>query len=654
MRGWLLLSVLPLVAQGQEAADTVYRQEHLREVIIIASNDIHHERQPKPLGSVEEYLASAEHLNLIRRGAYGWEPAINHMTTERISVTIEGMKIFHACTDNMDPVTSYVETGNLSEVSIGSGFGGSPFAANSIGGSLDMRLKKTGFCGRGWEASAGLGYETNGKGEVANLGVAYSGEAVYFTGGVSSRLADNYQAGGGEEVRYSQYGKRNVFANAGVLLGERHTIEGTLIYDRAVDVGYPALAMDVAKAQAVITSLSYRVGGWETKVYFNDIVHIMDDSDREEVAIHMDMPGYSRTGGVYSLLEWEAGRHRMEVNVDGYMNRSSAEMVMYPADEAEKPMFMYTWPDARTFYTGMYGSDEYVFDMRHSLRLSGRLSLQREGINDFGVKVLKGFYGDVEPYRRRVNGNVSASYRYRLPRFELSLSAGYGTRAPSVSEAYGFFLFNTFDAYDYIGNPKLDNEGSWETSLSTEWKPVSTLKVRFEASHFYFNRYILGRLSTYSPMTIGSRGVKVYRNIAHANLLNTSLTVDYRFLRSFGVNARVEWCLAEDEEGEPLPLMPPLMGEGWLSYRRGDFSARAGVSWAGCRTRPAVGYGEDKTAAYVLTGLSGGYDFHLGRKTVTLRGGVENLFDVRYSTYADWKNIPRKGRSLYMHLAFTP
>ena len=59
---------------------------------------------------------------------------------ERTSITIDGMKIFCACTDKMDPVTSYVEIENLSQMHIGSGIGGNPFATNSIGGSLDMKL----------------------------------------------------------------------------------------------------------------------------------------------------------------------------------------------------------------------------------------------------------------------------------------------------------------------------------------------------------------------------------------------------------------------------------------------------------------------------------------------------------------------------------
>ena len=35
----------------------------------------------------------------------------------------------------------------------------------------------------------------------------------------------------------------------------------------------------------------------------------------------------------------------------------------------------------------------------------------------------------------------------------------------------------------------------------------------------------------------------------------------------------------------------------------------------------------------------------------TLRAGIENLLDKRYTSYADWCDIPQKGRNFYMNLS---
>ena len=62
----------------------------------------------------------------------------------------------------MDPVTSYVESGNLQSISLNSGLSGNPQSTGNIGGSLDLRLRKVGFDADRFSGNASAGYETNG------------------------------------------------------------------------------------------------------------------------------------------------------------------------------------------------------------------------------------------------------------------------------------------------------------------------------------------------------------------------------------------------------------------------------------------------------------------------------------------------------------
>ena len=61
----------------------------------------------------------------------------------------------------------------------------------------------------------------------------------------------------------------------------------------------------------------------------------------------------------------------------------------------------------------------------------------------------------------------------------------------------------------------------------------------------------------------------------------------------------------------------------------------------------AAKYGEQPAAAYAVCNLSASYHW----SGITLRGSVENVFDKAYATYADWNDIPQKGRNIYMNLA---
>ncbi|MFC5048888.1 TonB-dependent receptor plug domain-containing protein [Aquimarina hainanensis] len=72
---------------------------------------------------------------MIKRGKLCLGASLNNMTTDRLSITIDGMQIYGACTDKMDPVTSYVDVSNLEKVTVYSGQEGAE-NTNTIGGEL--------------------------------------------------------------------------------------------------------------------------------------------------------------------------------------------------------------------------------------------------------------------------------------------------------------------------------------------------------------------------------------------------------------------------------------------------------------------------------------------------------------------------------------
>src|SRR5690625_7309573 len=95
---------------------------------------------------------------MIKRGAYAWEPMLQGMSSERSVLTIDGMRIYGACTDKMDPITSYVEITNLSKVNIQNAQAGSEHGA-TVAGSFDLVRKKEGFR-RSEERRVGKEYRT--------------------------------------------------------------------------------------------------------------------------------------------------------------------------------------------------------------------------------------------------------------------------------------------------------------------------------------------------------------------------------------------------------------------------------------------------------------------------------------------------------------
>jgi iron complex outermembrane receptor protein len=639
-------------------SDTVTTQkaQNLDEVVIVSEAGRGRKRSVKgQVASIDEHLSELKNVSLVRRGSYAWEPVVNNMQTERLSTTIDGMKIFYACTDKMDPVTSYVESGNLQSISLNSGLDGNPQATGNIGGSLDLKLRKAGFDSDAFHASASAGHEWNGHVQVYGADAALSSHRTYLNAGAFYRHADNYKVGGGDELQFSQFQKVNVFTNAGLRLAEKDMLEATFIFDRATDVGYPALNMDVAKAEGLITSLSYkhlfRKASWETKAYYNHITHEMDDTKRPDVEIHMDMPGDSWTAGVYSLLTTSHKQHDVALNYDLYYNRLFADMTMYPGGAA--PMYMVTWPDVGTLNTGVALTDNISITHNQSLRLSAKVAWQQQKLNnEEGYHALKVFFPGMTDAYHQTTGRIAANYQFSVLNSQLSIGAGWGSRAPTVTEAYGYYLNNTFDQYDYIGNPSLKNESAVELNGAAKFSILNS-QFSIDGNVFLFSNYIIGQFETrLSPMTVGAEGVKVYGNISHATIANVSLSWDWQITEHLRWNKKVSYSSGRDADGDALPLISPISWQSEWIYQHQRFQAQATIKGNARQSNYGDKYGETAAKAWTIVSLAASYQFSILHSQFSIRAGIENLFDKQYATYADWNHIPQKGRNIYMNLTF--
>ena len=641
-----------------QEADSLKTKE-LKEVLVVGTKAALHEKQTKTLATLDEFLQKSTKVDLIKRGAYAWEPIINGMATERTVVTIDGMRIFGACTDKMDPVTSYVEVSNLSEATISSGQQGSCHG-NTIGGSIDLKRSQRQFTNAGWEFFVNSGYETNNRQKIIGSAINYADSLFYVDTDVMFRDAENYKAGNDKEIQFSQFRKLNLSATSGYRLASNKNIEASVIFDRATNVGYPALPMDVSLAEALITSVKFnykpnleQIDNWETKLYFNTITHTMDDTKRPVVPIHMDMPGWSDTYGFYSKVNGKYKKHQFLANLNSFYNRSVAEMTMYPSDPNENLMFMYTWPDVRTLYAGIYLEDNFEINCHSNLKFTTNLGFHNNNVaSDFGLQSLQIFYPEMKASNSRFLKSFSTNYFYNKDGISYGFGMGYGERAPSVSEGYGFYLYNSFDGFDYIGNPNLKNEKSLEGNANIGFKNAKW-QTKLSASYFHIYDYIIGIPdASIAPMTIGANGVKIYTGLDYATILSSDFTVSYQLSDAWIWKGQFVYNLGKDNENNGLPFMSPFNYMTSIGFRPGKFSSELQLKGNATQTEYNAFYGEDKTPDYAIVNANFGYKFTFEKSKMMLNMGVENMFDANYTTYTDWNNLPRMGRNVFMNLMF--
>ncbi|MBP2618407.1 TonB-dependent receptor plug domain-containing protein [Chryseobacterium jejuense] len=607
--------------------------------------------------SVDEFLASSDKISFIKRGAYAWEPLLNNMSTERSVVTIDGMRIFGACTDKMDPVTSYLESNNLSGIDIKSGQEGSLHGA-TVAGSIDLKRKSTPFgLEKKWNGTYQTGFEFNNK-QFFNLGnISYSGNKLVVDGSISFRRAENYYDGNDVEVNHSQYNKFNTGIGITYKTSPLSSVRVDAIFDMAKNVGFPALTMDLWLSRAMITSASYRqlfkegwVKSWDTKIYYNTIEHYMDDTRRPENLVHMDMPGWSTTYGLVSSINLKKERYTSAIELNMYNNTSIAEMRMYPQDRKNRTMFAYSWPWVTTRFAGLSMNNNWEISDKSRLSFGGSL-----GLNENESKYVEFnwiFHPGAPQQKTRVLPSLHAGYQLTENHFSFSVGTGYGHRAPSVSEGYGYYIYNSFDRYDYIGNPDLKNEISYETNASAGFKNEK-MSIEAKVNYFYIQNYIIGKIvSLGSPMNYQSVGVKAYTSLDHATLFNMALNASYSILPELHWKGTLTYARGRDDNGKNLPFIRPLSYLTSLHFTHHNLGVQTSVNGDFIQRNYSPEYGEDKTPVYAVWNFSVNYTFNIQKLKTVFQLGAENLLNKYYSTYADWGNIPRMGRNIYTSLQF--
>lgn len=613
------------------------------------------ETEMKMAVSVDDFLSSLDNISFIKRGAYAWEPLLNNMSTERSTLTIDGMHVFGACTDKMDPITSYLESNNLSAIDIKSGQEGSLHGA-TVAGSIDLKRKSTPFSlEKKWNGAYQSGFEFNNK-QFFNLGnISYSSSKFVADGSISYRKAANYYDGNDKEVNHSQYKKFNSSVGLAYKTTALSSVRVDAIFDMAKDVGFAALPMDLSLSRALITSASYKqlfeeglVRVVDTKIYFNTIEHYMDDTTRPENLVHMDMPGWSTTYGLISKANLKKNNYSSEIQLNAYDNLSIAEMRMYPQDRSKRTMFAYSWPWVTTRYGGLSMNNVWDISEKSELHLGGSL-----GVNYNYSKYAEFnwiFHPGTPQEKTRFLSSLHAGYNLNIDDFNFSVGTGYGHRAPSVSEGYGYYIYNSFDRYDYIGNPDLKNEISYEANASTGFKK-ERLSVQGKINYFYIQNYIIGKvLSMGSPMNYQSVGVKSYTSLDYAKLLNMSMNVSYDVLEHLHWKGMLTYARGMNNKGGNLPFIRPLSYQTSLHFMHENFGIQTSINGDFEQINYSPEYGEDLTKAYTIWNLSADYTFNINKVKAVVQLGAENLLNEYYSTYADWGNIPRMGRNIFNSL----
>lgn len=608
--------------------------------------------------TTEDILARLPELNMIRRSSYGMEPVIRTYSSGQSGLLIDGMRIHGACTDKMDPASIYVEPQNLQSVQIQTGHG---FQSGSvIGGTVNMKLAEAQFDdSRKWSGSVSSGYQSAANAWYETGKLNYSGNRLAVMTNISWRKAGNYRSGRGTVVPYSQYEKLNYGITALYKLNKNWIAKADVLLDDGWNIGYPALPMDVGYAGARIAALSWRntsrMGKWqqtEFKIYANSIRHFMDDSHRINVPMHMDMPGESRTYGGYASSKLVLNRStQLDIKADWSSTFLKASMTMY--QQGQQPMYMLTWPDNNTLQSGLGAVFSKRIDSASVFTISARADVFSKSLTtQMGKDQLSVLNNPVNNINR-VLKNIAVEYNYRFSeQLKLKTILSYSERMPTSSELYGFYLFNAFDGYDYIGNTLLKPENALKAEANISGRS-GIFQYGLTGYVSRINQYIMGIYQPgLSTMTIGANGVKQHVNLPYAMIAGAEASLIVQPDHSLWFINTTRYSYGEDQLHQPLPMIPPVRNTSSLRKMIGPCAVQAELELATAQNRVSNKAVERKTAAYAIAHLRLMYSGSLAGNLFRIDGGMENLFDQAYREHLDWGGIPRPGRNVYLQFTF--
>ncbi|PKL79128.1 MAG: hypothetical protein CVV25_09250 [Ignavibacteriae bacterium HGW-Ignavibacteriae-4] len=665
MKKILILILLPLSLLADVVQDSISKKEYKSDEIIVIDDDFNavQKNMNTVLNSVDDLLKYNNSIDLISRANFASEAIVRGYDQNRLSVTIDGMRMFSACIDKMDPITSYIEIENLkasevsadkSDMSHGISVGGSmnfitnkPLLSNDFKIVLDNQF-----------SSASDYYNSKGK-------VNYSFENFAALVSYSVKNAGNYSAGNSTSVNNSSFRKENVKLNT-LFKSSENTSHGLeYIYDHSADVGYPALIMDTRRTD--MNMISYQIGmknisdvilSWDTRIYYNSISHLMDDYDRSDEEImnravmpgmYMPMDGNTETMGFLTKNKLLLGDDILKLSMEVFRMNAFSDMKMEML-ETGREMYLINLGDIETYSGGIYAGYFTQLSESFLLKLNGRVDyITRTVNNEFARAIAESYWGD-NYTANNLQLNTSANLQMDISEVEsANITLSRVERAPTHLESFGFYIYNIADNSIYIGNPNLNKEKSYSVNLGYDYN-VDNFNVKLNLYNDYIVDYIAGlKDDGVEVVETFAQSFKLFQNIGDANITGIEASLDYNMNEKFGLLTKVKYQYSQSlKYNESLPFTPPLSGLINFSYRSDDIVSVISAEFAAEQNNISKNITiEDSTPGYVILNWRNNYKIS---DTFTVRFGIENVFDKYYYTHFSINNLPNLGRNIYLGL----
>lgn len=639
----LLLEEIRVKAQREPFTDSL----EIREV---------RESSAKDLG---EALQKIPGLYFLRKGPIANEIVLRGFRRDNIRIDLDGVYIYGACPNRMDPPEAHVDFSEVQKVEVVKG----PYDvrhAGAMAGTVVVELKrpKPGFH-MNLNLSAGSFSFFNPSGSIS-----YADDKFFGLAGFSYRYSKPYKDGDGKRItEYANYKADAINSTAfnirtgwlrfGFSPIEGHQLEVSYTKQKMDHVLYPALMMDAVYDNANRFGLKYKVKDLlNLELYYSDVDHWMDS--RYRISPYMATDAKTKAYG-----------GRLEGNWKGLLMGFEAYYRNWDAINYMMNMSQNVIPDVDVKSFGVYG--QYTKDVGQNLKLTAGLRLDTTKTEADSSKANTNLYFDYHGTRSTSktdvypSGNIQLTYKPAKD-LEIFMGLGHAVRVPDPQERY--FAFKRMSGWDWVGNPELKPSRNTQLDLGLRH---STPRNLFKANLYY--SYVMDYITLYKQNKINNTSGSMNKQaMSYANVNarffgfeledRLSLTDTLFVLASAAyVDARKDTKPNKNIKDKDVAEIPPLNGRVALRYDTGLYFGELEMVAFATQYKVDSDVNEQRTSGYAVLNLKAGVNY----KSLTVNAGVDNLLDKKYYSYLSYVRnpfstgvkVPEPGRTFYLSASYS-
>jgi len=627
---------------------------------------------------------------------------------DRISTTLDGQAVIGAGPNSMDTPLSYSTPLIVDSMTVYRGIAPISAGINTLGGAIDVKMRKAESYNSQKLAIDGdvqVGSRSNNNAQTLSsvINIAKGNIAGLFYGNVQK--GDSMESGDNTQISPTDFAKRQFGTDLRYVRDDSET-GFSYHYTDTQDSGTPALPMDIEYIYSHRASLDgkFSLAGWQADwlLGYTDADHGMTNF---EMRLNSNPEKYRRNNatGITTNYKFTVNKEFLfgdiELGLDGYFadhdsvitNPMNAMFEVVNFNEVKDNRFglFAQWQETFNDTKVQLGvrlkraesdAGEVATSMAMMMPMNSGMNSNMGGMNatmpsmaDL-AKDLRDNFNNTDRSVSDTNVDIALSTETQLSA-DLSLYVGLGlkNRAPSYQERYLWTPMESTgglaDGNTYIGDINLESETAYQADIGLTYQ---TQKTMIAPHVFYQNidNYIQGTAlgmedmsaKMMAQMMAGDDNPLKFTNV-DAKLYGADVNGHYYINDQIQLSAIISYVRGERRDiNDNLYRIAPLNGQVSASYFSENWSVNLALVMAGAQENVSLTNDEQESAGYGIVNIDAQYYFN---NSLTLRAGVDNLFDKEYQNHLGGYNrvkggevpvmdrLPAEGMSAWAELTYS-